>query len=150
VFQTDAGYEAYLRFVKQYADKPLRDVPALHRHSSIRLNASCNERFAQRKVEDSEKAENRSLSLDFSGTYALGVHGSTSSPMVVEAGKIQDVLLGAVQVEGSFQIFDAAGKRLGYYEDRLLLCPGSYTVKVSDGPTFEGLEVEGGKVTVLK
>ena len=43
-------------FLKQYADKPVRDVPAVHRRSSMRLNATCNEPFAQRKAEDHEKA----------------------------------------------------------------------------------------------
>jgi len=39
VFETDAEYEAYLLFLKQHADKPVHDVPALHRHSLMTLNA---------------------------------------------------------------------------------------------------------------
>ena len=63
VFETDADYEAYLLFLKQYADNPVRDVPAVHRHSSTSLKPSYNEPFAQRKAENHEMAETRSLSI---------------------------------------------------------------------------------------
>ncbi len=53
-------------------------------------------------------------------------------------------------MEGSFEIYEATGKRLGYYGDTLLLVPGTYTVKVSDGPTFENVVVKAGEATIVK
>jgi hypothetical protein len=84
------------------------------------------------------------------GRYYVSINGSTSDPFTVKSGETGEVLLGAIQVDGDFEIHDAAGKRLGFYSGTLLLAPGQYVVKVSDGPTYDDVVVEPGRVTVLQ
>jgi Mg-chelatase subunit ChlD len=84
------------------------------------------------------------------GSYHVSINQSASAPITVNAGETKDVLLGAIQVEGDFEIYDAASKRLGYYSDTILLIPGTYKVVVSGGPIFEDVVVKAGEVTVVK
>jgi hypothetical protein len=84
------------------------------------------------------------------GSYQVEINNSTSQVFAVNAGKTEELLLGAIEVKGDFEIYDATGKRLGWYKDSLLLVPGTYTVKVSDGATFENVVVKVGEVTALE
>jgi hypothetical protein len=84
------------------------------------------------------------------GSYHVSINQSVSAPITLNAGETKDVLPGAIQVEGDFEIYDAASKRLGYYSDTLLLVPGTYEVVVSGGPTFEDVVVKAGELTVVK
>jgi hypothetical protein len=84
------------------------------------------------------------------GTYQVQVTGSTSAPVTLEAGETKDLLLGAIQVEGQAEFWDADGKRLGFWGDTVLLVPGTYTVELGDGTTVENVVAEAGKVTEVK
>jgi hypothetical protein len=83
------------------------------------------------------------------GSYYLGVNGSTSEPIALAAGAEEEVRLGAIQVDGSFEIWAADGKRLGNYSDMLLLVPGTYSVELEDGTKIENVTVEPGQVTAV-
>jgi uncharacterized protein YxjI len=65
----------------------------------------------------------------------------------VEAGQITEVRLGAVHVDGSFTIWDAAGERLGAYGDTMVLVPGTYKLELADGTVVEEVIVKAGQVT---
>lgn len=84
------------------------------------------------------------------GTYYLKVNQSIGDPITVDAGGTEELQLGSLHVDGQFEIWDAAGNRLGYYGDTLLLMPGTYRVELSDGRAIENVVVEAGKVTEVK
>jgi hypothetical protein len=84
------------------------------------------------------------------GNYVLGVNNSYSDPIPLGSGETLEIVTGAIQVDGSFTLFDATGQRLGAYGDTLLLMPGSYSVEKEDGTTVEDVVVEAGQVTVVK
>ncbi|MFQ6115946.1 MAG: hypothetical protein ACE5NG_17945, partial [bacterium] len=73
-----------------------------------------------------------------------------SEDIVLGEGKTVEVLLGSVQVEERFEIYDAGGKRMGSYKNSLDLLPGTYTLKLIQGPTFENVVVKAGEVTVVR
>jgi hypothetical protein len=81
------------------------------------------------------------------GSYILDVYRSYTEPISVEAGQIAEVRLGAVHVDGSFTIWDAAGERLGAYGDTMVLVPGTYRLELADGTVVEEVVVEAGQVT---
>ncbi|MGD9050189.1 MAG: hypothetical protein PVF77_19205, partial [Anaerolineae bacterium] len=81
------------------------------------------------------------------GSYIVDVYRSYTEPISVEAGQIVEVLLGAVHVDGSFTIWDAAGERLGAYGDTMVLVPGTYRLELADGTLVEEVVVEAGQVT---
>ena len=81
------------------------------------------------------------------GRYILQVSGSTSAPVAVESGETIEFQLGAIYVDGSFEVWDAAGDRLGYYGNTLLLVPGTYTLELDDGTVVEDVVVVAGQVT---
>ncbi len=84
------------------------------------------------------------------GSYYVQVNQSTSVSIAVKAGKTEELLLGAIHVDGQFNVWDAGGTRLGYYGDTLLLVPGIYKVELSDGSTVENVMVEAGQVTEVE
>jgi hypothetical protein len=84
------------------------------------------------------------------GTYYVRVNGSTSAPITLSAGETEELRLGAIRVNGQFEIWDASGTRLGYYGDTLPLVPGTYSVKMDDGRTVENVVVQAGQVTEVK
>jgi hypothetical protein len=84
------------------------------------------------------------------GTYILDASNSYSEPISVAAGETVEYVTGAIQVDGSFTLYDAAGKRLGTYADVLPVMPGTYTVELKDGRKVENVVVESGQVTVVK
>ena len=85
------------------------------------------------------------------GSYQLGVNDTLSQPITLNAGETVEFRLGVIQVGGSFELYDAAGNRLGLSrKDTALVVPGTYTVQVRDGPTFENVVVKAGEVTAVK
>jgi hypothetical protein len=84
------------------------------------------------------------------GTYTAKVNSSTSAPIRLESGGSEELLLGAVRVDGGFEVWDASGTRLGYYADTLLLVPGTYQAKLADGRTIESIAVKAGATTEVK
>jgi hypothetical protein len=81
------------------------------------------------------------------GSYYAKINGSTSAVMTVSSGATQELLLGAVEVNGSFELWDASGTRLGYYTDQVLLVPGTYSVTPASGTSVSGVVVSAGQVT---
>ena len=84
------------------------------------------------------------------GSYIVDVYKSYTEPISVEAGQIVEVLLGAVHLDGSFTIWDAAGERLGAYGDTMVLVPGTYRLELADGTVVEEVVVEAGQVTEVE
>jgi hypothetical protein len=84
------------------------------------------------------------------GTYILDASGSYSDPIPVAAGATVEYVTGAIQAEGKFTLYDAAGRRLGAYRDTLIVMPGSYTVELEGGRKVEDVVVESGQVTTVK
>ena len=84
------------------------------------------------------------------GSYVLDASNSYSDPVPVGAGETVEYVTGAIQVEGSFTLYDAAGKRLGAYGDTLPVMPGTYTVELKDGRKVGDVVVESGQVTAVK
>jgi hypothetical protein len=84
------------------------------------------------------------------GTYILEAKNSYSDPISVGPGERIEVVTGAIHVDGSFTLYDATGRRLGYYGDTLIVMPGTYTVEISDGPTVDDVIVEAGQVTEVQ
>jgi Mg-chelatase subunit ChlD len=84
------------------------------------------------------------------GSYYAKVNLSTSEVITVDSGESEELLLGAIEASGSYEVWDAKGTRLGYYSDRLLLVPGTYTVTLSSSATREGVVVRAGQVTKVQ
>ena len=84
------------------------------------------------------------------GTYVLDASSSYSDPVSVGAGETVEFVTGAIQVEGSFTLYDATDRRLGAYGDTLPVMPGTYTVELKDGRKVEDVVVESGQVTAVR
>jgi len=84
------------------------------------------------------------------GEYKVGINQSISDPVNVDAGAVSEFLLGGLNVNESFTIYGATGRRLGYYSDKILLVPGIYRVVMSNGPTHGNIVVKAGKVTIIE
>jgi len=84
------------------------------------------------------------------GTYSVKVNYSTSETIELESGATVALRLGAIHIDGQFEIWDASGARLGYFGDTLLLVPGTYAVKLADGRSIENIVVTSGRVTEVK
>jgi hypothetical protein len=83
------------------------------------------------------------------GTYYIAINQSTGVPFALASGETKDMQLGAVQVDGSFEIWAADGTRLGYYGDTLFLVPGTYTIELDDGTVVENVIVQPGQTTIV-
>jgi hypothetical protein len=84
------------------------------------------------------------------GTYILEANNSYSDPIPVDPGETVEFLAGAIQVDGSFTLFDATGRRLGSYGDTLILMPGTYSLDLGGGKNVENVVVQSGQVTVVE
>lgn len=82
------------------------------------------------------------------GDYRVGINGSISDPIRLDEGSAVSFYLGAIQLKEGM-VFDARGRRLGYYKNTLLLVPGTYTVKTGK-KTLENIKVEANKVTPVQ
>jgi hypothetical protein len=84
------------------------------------------------------------------GSYVVDVSSSYSDAVSLGAGQIVEYQLGAVHHDGSFDIWDADGNRLGAYGDTMLLVPGTYRLELEDDTVVDGVVVEAGQVTEVK
>ena len=73
------------------------------------------------------------------GVYKVSANDSTSDPITLGAGELEEVVLGAISVLGPdgkgarFDLFDAAtDERLGQKTGIVLVLPGTYQVSVAD------------------
>ena len=81
------------------------------------------------------------------GRPYVKVNQSTSDSVALGSGAREELLLGAIEVDDDFEIWDAGGTRPGYYSDLLLLVPGTYTVAPFGGATIDNVVVRAGQVT---
>ncbi|MBC8185429.1 hypothetical protein H8E88_30410 [candidate division KSB1 bacterium] len=82
------------------------------------------------------------------GSYRISVRNKKSDLIKLAGGKLIEIKLGAVNLKERFEIYDDQGERLGSYDGKLPLLPGSYSVKTKDS-TFDNVKVMAGKITDL-
>jgi hypothetical protein len=82
------------------------------------------------------------------GEYRVGINGSLSAPITVKEGTSISFHLGVIQMKEGM-VFDAQGRRLGYYKGIVALVPGSYTVK-TETKTLEHVTVEPKNLTIIE
>jgi hypothetical protein len=82
------------------------------------------------------------------GNYYISVNNKKSELLKLSGGEQIEIKLGAINLKQRFEIYDDLGKRLGSYESKLPLLPGSYSLKTKDS-TFDNVKVTAGKITDL-